>query len=149
MQINLEGILKNNVQKYKDLKDLSKKSKIILYFYPKDSTPGCTNQAVDFNQHLDEFSKMDIGIIGCSADSIDSHKKFQEKHDLNFILLSDPKMNLINDFKVFGEKKNYGKVFMGLIRSSFLIDVNSGQVLREWRNVRAKNHAQKLLKDLS
>jgi len=149
MQINLEGLLKNNIQEYKDLKDLSKKSKIILYFYPKDNTPGCTNQAVDFNDYLDEFSKMDIEIIGCSSDSIDSHKKFQEKHDLNFILLSDPKMNLINDFKVFGEKKNYGKVFMGLIRSSFLIDVNSGQVLREWRNVRAKNHAQKLLKDLS
>jgi peroxiredoxin Q/BCP len=149
MQINLEGLLKNNIQEYKDLKDLSKKSKIILYFYPKDNTPGCTNQAVDFNDYLDEFSKMGIEIIGCSSDSIDSHKKFQEKHDLNFILLSDPKMNLINDFKVFGEKKNYGKVFMGLIRSSFLIDVNSGQVLREWRNVRAKNHAQKLLKDLS
>ena len=81
-------------------------------------------------------------------DSVESHKKFIEKYDLNFTLISDPNKKLIDQFKVWGEKKNYGKTYMGLIRSSFLIDTKSQEILKEWRNVRAKNHANKLIKEI-
>ena len=144
----LEAVLNNETKTVNSIEELAKTSKILLYFYPKDSTPGCTNQALNFNENLKEFQKQDITVIGCSMDSLDSHKKFIEKQSLNFALISDSERKLINQFQVWGEKKNYGKTYMGLIRSSFLIDTKSQEILKEWRNVRAKNHANKLLKEI-
>ncbi|MBI96137.1 peroxiredoxin [bacterium] len=144
----LESVLNNVIKSVNSIEELAKTSKILLYFYPKDSTPGCTNQALNFNENLEEFQNQDITVIGCSMDSLESHKKFIEKQSLNFTLISDPEKKLINQFQVWGEKKNYGKTYMGLIRSSFLIDTKSQEILKEWRNVRAKNHANKLLKEI-
>ena len=144
----LESVLNNVIKSVNSIEELAKTSKILLYFYPKDSTPGCTNQALNFNENLEEFQNQDITVIGCSMDSLESHKKFIEKQSLNFTLISDSDKKLINQFQVWGEKKNYGKTYMGLIRSSFLIDTKSQEILKEWRNVRAKNHANKLLKEI-
>ncbi|MBT5346438.1 peroxiredoxin [bacterium] len=144
----LEAVLNNEIKTVNSIEELAKTSKILLYFYPKDSTPGCTNQALNFNDNLAEFQKQDITVIGCSMDSVESHQKFIDKQGLNFNLISDPEKKLINQFQVWGEKKNYGKTYMGLIRSSFLIDTKSQEILKEWRNVRAKNHANKLLKEI-
>ena len=144
----LKAVLNQEVKTINSIGDLAETSKILLYFYPKDSTPGCTNQALNFNENLAEFQNQDITVIGCSMDSVESHQKFIEKQSLDFALISDPKKKLINQFQVWGEKKNYGKTYMGLIRSSFLIDTKSQEILKEWRNVRAKNHANKLLKEI-
>lgn len=144
----LEAVLNNEIKTLNSIEELAKTSKVLLYFYPKDSTPGCTNQALNFNENLKDFQSKDITVIGCSMDSVESHKKFIEKYDLNFTLISDPNKKLIDQFKVWGEKKNYGKTYMGLIRSSFLIDTKSQEILKEWRNVRAKNHANKLIKEI-
>ena len=144
----LDVVLKSELKKVNSIGDLAKTSKVLLYFYPKDSTPGCTNQAVNFNENLQEFQNQDITIIGCSMDSTESHQKFIDKYQLDFPLISDPEKELINKFQVWGEKKNYGKTYMGLIRSSFLIDTKTEEIVKEWRNVRAKNHANKLLKEI-
>ena len=144
----LTAVLNNKIKTIKSIEDLAQTSKVLLYFYPKDSTPGCTNQALNFNENLEAFQNQDITVIGCSMDSIESHQKFIEKYALNFALISDPDKKLIDQFKVWGEKKNYGKTYQGLIRSSFLIDTKSQEILKEWRNVRAKNHANKLLKEI-
>ena len=144
----LYAVIQNEIKTIKSIGDLAQTDKILLYFYPKDSTPGCTNQAINFNENLKEFQNQDITVIGCSMDSVESHQKFIEKYALNFALISDPDKKLIDQFKVWGEKKNYGKTYMGLIRSSFLIDTKSQEILKEWRNVRAKNHANKLLKEI-
>lgn len=119
----------------------------LLYFYPKDNTPGCTLEAQDFTQLKDEFTKLGIQIIGVSKDSEASHEKFTNSCGLGIPLISDSDGGLHEQFGVIGEKKNYGKVYIGVIRSTFLLD-QEGKILQEWRNVKAKGHAEKILKEL-
>ena len=125
--------------------ELSKiKSKyIVLYFYPKDDTPGCTLETKDFNKLLNKFKSLDSIILGISKDSIESHKKFKKKHNIKFDLLSDEEKKSIKAYKTWGKKKFMGREFMGQIRSSFVI--SNGKILNEWRNVRVKDHAQEVL----
>ena len=125
--------------------ELSKvKSKyIILYFYPKDDTPGCTLETKDFNSLLSNFKKAKCEVFGISKDSLKSHKKFKEKYKVKFELLSDEDKKSIKAYKTWGKKKFMGKEFMGQIRSTFLIKDN--KILNEWRNVRVKDHANDVL----
>lgn len=102
-----------------------KGKKVILYFYPKDNTPGCTKQACTFKSHYDEFKELDCVVIGISKDSTKSHLKFIEKYELPFILLSDPECEVIQAYDVWKEKTLYGKKFMGIVRSTYLIDEDS------------------------
>jgi len=147
---SLEGIdPKLEIKTYQKLSDLATTPKILLYFYPKDNTPGCTNQAKDFTRLKADFAKLDITIVGCSPNSIASHEKFITKQELNILLLSDPEKVLIQEYGAWGEKKNYGRTYEGLIRSTFLINTSDGKILNEWRNVRAKGHADRILKLLS
>ena len=98
--------------------------KVVLYFYPKDNTPGCTRQACAFAEAYEEFKKINAVVIGVSKDSVTSHQKFAEKHGLPFILLSDPDLTAIQAYGVWQEKKLYGKVSMGVVRSTFVINEN-------------------------
>ena len=125
--------------------ELSKiKSKnIILYFYPKDDTPGCTLETKDFNSLLSNFKKAKCEVYGISKDSLESHNKFKYKYKVKFELLSDESRKSIKAYKTWGKKKFMGKEFMGQIRSTFLIKDN--KVLNEWRNVRVKDHAKEVL----
>ena len=125
--------------------ELSKvKSKyIILYFYPKDDTPGCTLETKDFNSLLSNFKKAKCEVFGISKDSLKSHKKFKEKYKVKFELLSDEDKKSIKAYKTWGKKKFMGKEFMGQIRSTFLIKDKT--ILNEWRNVRVKEHAKEVL----
>ena len=116
---------------------------IVLYFYPKDDTPGCTLETKDFNSLIGKFSKNNCNVYGISKDSLESHKKFKEKYKIKFDLLSDEKKIAIKAYKVWGKKQFMGKEFMGLIRSSFLI--KNKKIIKEWRSVRVKNHAQEVL----
>ena len=124
--------------------ELSKlKSKyIVLYFYPKDDTPGCTLETKDFNSLLSNFKKVKCEVFGISKDSLESHKKFKEKYKVKFELLSDEDKKSIKAYKTWGKKKFMGKEFMGQIRSTFLIKDN--KILNEWRNVRVKDHAKEV-----
>lgn len=119
----------------------------LLYFYPKDDTPGCTLEAQDFTRLAGEFAKLDIQIIWVSKDSESSHAKFCNKYNLSIQLISDEDESLHNQFSVIGEKKNYGKVYIGVIRSTFLLD-SSWKILKEWRNVKATGHAEKVLREI-
>ena len=116
---------------------------IVLYFYPKDDTPGCTLETKDFNKLLNKFKSLDSIILGISKDSIESHKKFKKKHNIKFDLLSDEEKKSIKAYKTWAKKKFMGREFMGQIRSSFVI--SKGKILNEWRNVRVKDHAQEIL----
>lgn len=122
-------------------------SQTLLYFYPKDDTPGCTLEAQDFTRLIPEFAKLGIQIIGVSKDSDTSHAKFCNKYNLGIKLISDESWELHEQFGVIGEKKNYGKIYIGVIRSTFLLDQN-GTILKEWRNVKATGHAEKVLKEI-
>ena len=115
----------------------------ILYFYPKDDTPGCTLETKDFNSFYNKFKKLNCEIYGISKDTIESHIKFKNKYKVKFELLSDENKTAIKDFKVWGKKKFLGKEFMGLIRSTFLLKRNN--IIKEWRNVRVKDHAKEVL----
>ena len=99
--------------------------KVVLYFYPKDNTPGCTRQACAFAGAYERFREKDIAVIGVSRDSVASHVKFAEKYSLPFVLLSDPELKAIEAYGVWQEKRNYGKVSMGVVRTTFIIDENS------------------------
>jgi len=116
---------------------------LVLYFYPKDDTPGCTVETKDFNSLLSKFKNLDCAVFGISKDDMRSHDKFKEKYKVKFDLLSDEKKEALKAFKVWGKKKFMGKEFMGQIRSTFLIKDN--KVLNEWRNVRVKDHAKEVL----
>lgn len=120
--------------------------KILFFIYPKDDTPGCTVENQDFTKLKKEFNDLNITLVGVSPDNINSHKNFIEKYNLENILLSDPKKELIEKVGAWGEKKNYGKTYMGLIRSTFLVDKENGTIEEEWKNVRAKGHAERVLK---
>ena len=115
---------------------------IVLYFYPKDDTPGCTLETKDFNSFYNKFKKLNCEIYGISKDTIESHIKFKNKYKVKFELLSDENKIAIKDFKVWGKKKFMGKEFMGLIRSTFLLKKNI--IVKEWRNVRVKGHAEEI-----
>ena len=116
---------------------------LVLYFYPKDDTPGCTLETKDFNSLLSNFKKLKCEVYGISKDSLESHKKFKEKYKVKFELLSDEDKKIIKLYKTWGKKKFMGKEFMGQIRSTFLIKNN--KILNEWRNVRVKDHAKEVL----
>ena len=117
---------------------------LIIYFYPKDNTSGCTIQAKDFTCLQEEYGKLGVQIIGISKDSVQSHQKFIIKQELSLRLLSDPELNVIKAYKVWREKKLYGKSFLGVIRSTFLIDPE-GNINHAWYNVKAKGHAERVL----
>jgi peroxiredoxin Q/BCP len=117
--------------------------KVVLYFYPKDDTPGCTMQARDFRDATPSFEGVDAVVLGVSADSVESHRKFREKHDLNFPLLADESHEVAEAYAVWKEKSMYGRKFMGIERSTFLID-EEGKVERVWRGVKPKGHAEML-----
>jgi peroxiredoxin Q/BCP len=117
---------------------------IILYFYPKDSTPGCTTEGGDFRDNYQEFIDNNCLIYGVSRDSLKSHENFKAKQNYPFELISDLDEELCNTFGVMGLKKLYGKEYMGLIRSTFVI-APTGEVLKEWRNVKVKNHISEVL----
>jgi peroxiredoxin Q/BCP len=143
----LNGIDEDSNEKVFCFKDLIKDKKdLILYFYPKDNTPGCTTEACDFRDNMNLLLKY-ANISGISPDSVSSHKKFQEKHGLNFPLLSDPEKEVLKYFGAYGEKKMYGKLSMGVIRSTFLISPE-GKVKKIWRNVKAKGHVETIMKYL-
>ena len=114
----------------------------VLYFYPKDDTPGCTLETKDFNSLYNKFTKLNCEIYGISKDTIESHLKFKKKYKVKFELLSDENKIAIKEFKVWGKKKFMGKEFMGLIRSTFLLKKNN--IIKEWRNVRVKGHAEEI-----
>ena len=121
-----------------------KGKKVVLYFYPKDNTPGCTNQALLFTELKAEFDKKNTVILGISKDSVKSHKKFEEKHNLGITILSDESLDVINKYEVWKEKKNYGKTYMGIVRSTYLIDEN-GLIKEALENVKAKDNPRKML----
>jgi len=118
--------------------------KVVLYFYPKDATPGCTTEGQDFRDLHAEFRREDAVIFGASRDSLASHEKFKEKQDFPFELLSDPEEKLCRQFDVIREKNLYGRKYMGIERSTFLIDEH-GKLSKEWRKVRVKGHAAAVL----
>ena len=120
---------------------------VIVYFYPKDLTPGCTKQAIAFTEHEEEFSKRDTVIIGISPDSSASHEKFIKKHNLNLILLADEEKQAIESYGVWKEKKMYGRTFMGVERSTFLVD-RTGTVQAIWRKVKVAKHINEVLEEL-
>lgn len=127
------------------LKDLIDK-KIVLYFYPKDMTPGCTAESCGFRDALPDFSKINAEIIGVSKDSVKRHDKFKEKYELPFMLAADEDGKMCEAYGVWQEKKNYGKTYMGIVRSTFLID-EKGKIAAVWRNLRVKGHVDKVLEE--
>jgi len=122
--------------------------KVVLYFYPKDNTPGCTRQACAFAASYEQFKTMDVAVIGISKDSIASHVKFAQKHELPFILLSDPDLKAIQAYDVWQEKKLYGKVSMGVVRSSYIIDEH-GIIEKAMPKVKPDTNAADILAYLS
>ena len=120
---------------------------IILYFYPKDDTPGCTIETNDFNKLLSKFKKLDCEVFGISKDSIKSHDKFRDKYKIKFDLLADEEVRVLKKYKVWGKKKFMGREFMGVIRSTFLID-KKGKILKAWNDVKVKDHAKEVLETL-
>ena len=125
------------------LKDL-KGQWVVVYFYPKDATPGCTKQAIAFTEHADEFAKLDTVIVGISPDSVRSHDKFIQKYGLNIILASDEKRSAIESYEVWKEKKMYGRSYMGVERSTFLVD-RRGIIQAVWRKVKVPGHVDEVL----
>ncbi len=122
-----------------------KGKKVILYFYPKDDTPGCTTEAIGFTKLYSQFVAHNTVVLGVSKDSVDSHAQFCQKYDLTVELLSDGEMKIIGPYGVWQEKKNYGKSYMGIARSTYLID-EQGHVAYVWKDVKAADHAEAVLK---
>jgi len=120
---------------------------IVLYFYPKDNTPGCTTEAIDFTTHLKEFENLGSIVIGVSADSPKKHRNFIEKKELGITLLSDEEHKVLEQFGVWQLKKNYGREYMGIVRSTFIIDPE-GIVRAVWEKVKVKGHVQEVLEKL-
>lgn len=121
--------------------------KVILYFYPKDNTPGCTKQACGFGELYPQFLEKDAVVIGISKDSVASHKKFEEKYSLPFILLSDTERKAIQDYDVWKEKNMYGKKVMGVVRTTYLID-EEGIIIKAFDKVKAADNPEQMLKEL-
>ncbi|WP_281858674.1 thioredoxin-dependent thiol peroxidase [Litoreibacter halocynthiae] len=119
-------------------------SKVVLYFYPKDDTPGCTKQAIGFTEQLQAFKDAGCEVIGVSKDTAAKHDKFRDKHSLGVILASDADGEVCEQYGVWNEKSMYGKTFMGIERSTFLIG-SDGKILQEWRKVRVPGHVEAVL----
>lgn len=116
---------------------------IVIYFYPKDMTPGCTTEACDFTESFHEFKDMNAEIIGISPDAPKSHSRFREKYNLEHILLSDPEHVVLEKYGVWQLKKMYGKEYMGVVRSTFLVDPQ-GKITKIWEKVKVKNHVEEV-----
>ncbi len=144
--IKLQGLDAEGIEKEISLNDF-KGQRVILYFYPKDNTSGCTQEACDFRDNINRLTSYATA-IGVSPDSIKSHKSFKEKQSLNFILLSDPEHKLAEKFEVWKEKSMYGRKYMGIERSTFIIDKN-GKIEKEWRKVKVKGHVNEVTGYLS
>lgn len=144
--IKLSGLDIEGNEKEFSLNDF-KGQKIILYFYPKDNTSGCTQEACDFRDNLNRLIKYGV-LIGVSPDSIKSHKSFKEKQSLNFILLSDSEHRLAESFGVWVEKSMYGRKYMGIERSTFVLDEN-GNIEKEWRKIKVKGHVCEVIEYLT
>jgi thioredoxin-dependent peroxiredoxin len=121
-----------------------KGKKVILYFYPKDSTPGCTTESCDFRDNLNRFVKSGAAVLGISADSVESHKRFKEKQGLNFPLLSDPDHKALDAYGVWQEKSLYGRKFMGIVRTTFVID-GEGKIAKVFPKVKVNGHVDEVL----
>ncbi|MCB1550988.1 MAG: thioredoxin-dependent thiol peroxidase [Alphaproteobacteria bacterium] len=119
----------------------------VLYFYPKDDTPGCTKEACHFSESLSKFNALDVPVIGVSKDSVEKHKKFKEKYGLNFPLLSDENGELCDDYGTWVEKSMYGRKYMGIDRATFVIDAK-GIISAAWRKVKVTGHIEEVLKFL-
>ena len=117
---------------------------VVLFFYPRDNTSGCTREAKDFTENTELFNNLNINVFGISKDSITSHEKFIKKQNLTIPLLSDEAGSVCEDFGVWKEKSMYGKIYMGIERSTFIID-GSGSVTHEWRKVKVTNHVAEVL----
>jgi peroxiredoxin Q/BCP len=128
--------LKDSIDKY-----------VVLYFYPKDDTPGCTIETSDFNKLLTKFKKLNCDVFGISKDDLKSHNKFKEKYKIKFDLLADDEIKIVKSYKVWAKKKFMGREFMGVIRSTFLIDPK-GKIVKIWSNVKVKDHAKEVLDTL-
>ena len=122
-------------------------NKVVIYFYPKDDTPGCTKEAIEFSENKSNFQKFNTIILGVSKDSVTKHEKFKSKHNLTVDLASDDDGKICDAFGVWVEKSMYGKKYMGVERSTFLIDSN-GKLLKEWRKVKVKGHVEDVLSSL-
>ena len=140
----LRGVDKAGKEREFRLEDLFGEGALVVYFYPKDGTTGCTNEAIAFKDRFEEFARLGIQIIGVSPDSVESHARFQKKYSLPFPLLSDPNKEAARAWGAFGEKKRFGKVSEGIIRSSFLLD-GSGTIKKAWRNVKIEGHIEQIL----
>ena len=141
--IKLAGIDKNGEEKEYVLADFT--GTVVLYFYPKDNTPGCTQEACDFRDNFNRLTNK-ATVIGVSPDNIKSHQKFQKDHELNFILLSDPEHTLSEKFETWQEKSMYGKKYMGINRSTFLI--KEGLIAKAWKDVKVKGHVDEIIESL-
>ncbi len=121
-----------------------KGTNVVLYFYPKDMTPGCTTEACDFRDQIQQFTEVNAVILGVSPDPVERHQKFVEKYGLPFLLLADTEHRLAEAFGVWKLKKNFGKEYMGIERSTFIID-KEGNLVKEWRKVKVKGHVDDAL----
>jgi len=127
------------------LRDLKGKW-VILYFYPKDNTPGCSTEACDFTDNLEWFEDRDVVILGVSPDSPTKHRNFIEKKELQITLLADENKEVLKLYEVWGIKKNYGREYEGVIRSTFIINPE-GEIIKEFKNIRAKGHVERVKKE--
>ncbi len=137
---------KTNGDKQIALSDFAGKM-LVLYFYPKDNTSGCTKEACDFRDNMERITALGVEVIGVSPDSVKSHNNFVEKFNLNFHLISDVDKTICNNYGALGEKSMYGKKFIGVIRSSFLID-ESGLIKYIWKNVKVDGHVDNIIKKI-
>ena len=144
--IKLKGINKNGEEKNFSLNDFKGK-RIVLYFYPKDNTSGCTQEACNFRDNINRITSY-AEVIGVSPDSIKSHLNFRDKQDLNFVLLSDDEHKLAEAFQVWKEKSMYGKKYMGIERSTFVISPD-GKIEKEWRKVKVNGHVDEVINYLT
>lgn len=142
LELKLQGLDKDGNENEYTLADF-KGQKVVLYFYPKDNTSGCTQEACDFRDNMNRITSSAV-VIGVSPNDIKSHKKFKEKQDLNFLLLADTEHILSEAFGVWKEKSMYGKKYMGIERSTFILDEN-GSIVHEWRKVKVNGHVDEVL----
>ena len=120
---------------------------VVIYFYPKDDTPGCTIETNDFNKLLSKFKKLECEVYGISKDNLKSHDKFRDKYKIKFDLLADEELKVLKKYKVWGKKKFMGREFMGILRTTFLID-KKGKIIKVWGNVKVKDHAKNVLETI-